>query len=832
VDIRIILIVFVALGAAIYSFFHSFQTVTTSAQEQLALESALQSNSQPNIVPQSKQTSKVPEILGLDIQLQRQALANNAANNPLAHENPEDENLVTEVASTDSGTPYPSKMSFRLDERGELLVELNFDGEHQSIARRWNPATGAMKTLLSLSGYYIERGLIMNAGVLFAISKRASDKQASSSLVFIDNTGKASFVDLKVARSDAKLLLLSDQSVLLFGGRNIAEPKARNNSFELVQIKDGAIDVQPLPDVIDPKLWGYNVVALPNVRALLLGGSNDQYISCREPSCSKKTFLLDASTKTWSDGPLLKEPHADAGASLLPDGSLIIAGGWRSDKNGNVQASNTSERWVPGEPSFKAAASLPIATAKIRDISADTHTSFMLISKDEGYVQAYDTKNNEWRLVASFCGAEGDYAFGLGPFGDKQNFYLWMNSTGKKNAWKKMALGVSPANGEFFSSSFTPNLGGYFYNNEVNYLPPSANQSGVVAGATLNDTPNASAIAVSFAGKLTPLATLNYPRTNAQVFRLSDGAIVVAGGVPEDENNMNSNLPSLELLMRPDLSNHWKVLNIVHPVGTRYGQAANGNVIALLPEGRLEQIAVEVIDAEPRVIKTPLGRMINPREYSYDSPIVLRGLSDGKIIIGGGCIRAHQIAVIYDKPATNTEGESESADEDVANLGTCSPNNSYDIYTPASRSWRKSTNARYSASQSAILADGRVVRMGELQIPESSKPDSQANILPANTVVEIANAEGNQWQLFIGDDAPPIKFYSAKLFVVDEEIFVSGMEQLASGNGEHRIVQWFDASAKHWVTVWSQEPRSEKDPITLIQVKLANQKILMLPIPH
>jgi hypothetical protein len=94
----------------------------------------------------------------------------------------------------------------------------------------------------------------------------------------------------------------------------------------------------------------------------------------------------------------------------------------------------------------------------------------------------------------------------------------------------------------------------------------------------------------------------------------------------------------------------------------------------------------------------------------------------------------------------------------------------------------------------------------------------------------MSNADGSQWKLLAGNEVPNVMFNNAKLFIVDDEIFIKGSEEQLNGKGQHKIIQWLDLSAKRWVTVWSEDPRSTKSPITLIQVTLADQKTLLLPI--
>ena len=147
----------------------------------------------------------------------------------------------------------------------------------------------------------------------------------------------------------------------LTGGMNVSRI-----SPEAIALKDGRVLAtggvfpptdSPASETYDPATgeWtetgamsqhrsGHTLTLLPDGRVLAVGGigplGDDDYI------VHSDTEIFDPVTNTWSPGPELSQPRAIHSATLMPDGSVLIAGGV-SERNGEKYLTLSTEPIKP-----------------------------------------------------------------------------------------------------------------------------------------------------------------------------------------------------------------------------------------------------------------------------------------------------------------------------------------------------------------------------------------------------------------------------------------------------------------------------------------------------
>lgn len=228
-----------------------------------------------------------------------------------------------------------------------------------SVFSLWNPATGELKKFGVPKGFFLFKAARSTTG-LFLLGSEANNPLQK--IVFTTLEGKAIITDLPFGQSSLHLIVLKDQSALVVGGELIS-PKRFTREVQRIVVENGSLKIERLPDVPSEVSIDYALVALNDGRVMILGGSNEEYMGCE--FCVADTFILDIKTKTWSKGPRMLEPRSDATATLLPDESVLVAGGWTPGHGWNSdEASRSTERWLPKENRFISDNPLPIGVAR------------------------------------------------------------------------------------------------------------------------------------------------------------------------------------------------------------------------------------------------------------------------------------------------------------------------------------------------------------------------------------------------------------------------------------------------------------------------------------
>ena len=165
-------------------------------------------------------------------------------------------------------------------------------------------------------------------------------------------------------------------------------------------------------------------------------------------------------SKTWKGGPTLPEPRADATATLLPDGQVLLAGGWTPEFGWSEGPTRGAALFNPLKNMFVPAQPLPTAVAMHQALWApqgdgkNGYGQLLVAGGNSASVQSFDVASGQWRLVGESC--DGDEKGGslVLPFVFKNQSYLWRrsNESGfcatKVQGWSLTALRLPSSNRE------------------------------------------------------------------------------------------------------------------------------------------------------------------------------------------------------------------------------------------------------------------------------------------------------------------------------------------------------------------------------------------------
>lgn len=111
---------------------------------------------------------------------------------------------------------------------------------------------------------------------------------------------------------------LADGRILLAGGCTLDSCEGVTATTELLDPVTGTVEAGP--DMLQARV-GHGAVALPDGRVLVIGGFGSSGVVAT-------TELFDPATTTFVAGPSLPAPWADPFVAVLVDGSVLVAGGY------------------------------------------------------------------------------------------------------------------------------------------------------------------------------------------------------------------------------------------------------------------------------------------------------------------------------------------------------------------------------------------------------------------------------------------------------------------------------------------------------------------------
>lgn len=632
---------------------------------------------------------------------------------------------------------------------------------------------------------------------------------------------------LPLQRRPSYMLALADRSVLLVGGR-LRPNSERTNAIERVLRTENGLVIERLPDIPGPVRHGYALVALADGRAMVLGGSDYVYIGCEK--CLADTYILDLKTRTWTVGPKMIEPRTDATATLLPDGSVLVAGGWTPGHSWNEEASRTTERWDPRRNTFTAGPRLPIAVAMQAAQWAAGGRDHLLLAggmvrawESNDAILGYDIVADQWRTVGENCQgdskAEGRVDFGSRAYHGKLFAWcdsLFLHEERTEFPLRTSAIAIDGERGYALRRSGTTFTGG---------------DALLAAGGLLPNTGTFSASVDLFTsdGQLRALASLNHARHYAQAFILPGVGYLVVGGVGGrllDRLNERPKLPMEWLPAATDPAiTRWQDLDPWFSDQSAVTQEADGSLLVVSPTGTVERLRIAAKEGQLQTERTILPSLIRSRiSDRLDSQTVevhARSLTDGRIVVAGGLLREQAIAVL----------DSHSLDEDAVDTyveqGKQEISRHYDIYDANSRTWRRSVRAEGLGGRVAIIDTGQVVMLTPRRITEEQGAGSSRLTTPG--MIEISSADGRSWRRI--EPAPRIRLDNdARPFVLRNELLLAG-ETDGSSTAGTTLIEWYDARNQRWVTLWEAAPRGDwRESLGRVILRELNGQRMLIPV--
>ncbi len=725
----------------------------------------------------------------------------------------------------------------------------------------WHPANGKLRTfqLPEKSMLYLEPPLTLanSTGLLVIGGEFTPHKRGvydTTRLVFVDPEGYFITSSLQVIRENQSLIALNDGSILVFGGFNIdILPDRRRKNYlkavrtgssmavERIRYIDRQLQIDRLTDVPGEARRGMQMVELDNGQVMIVGGSSSQYLGNRPMTA--ETHILDVNANSWRTGPLMTTPRTNPALQRLPDGDVLVTGGWTPEFDWQDGPSTSTELWEADNNRFVAASSLPLPLALHQALWAPGQQGRQLLllggmsGSNDGndQVLALDLAKKTWRNVAQNCqdyrGKNVRVKVASHLHDNIPYLICYQTDTPIESAWTDNVLRLPGMAADNQLALDDTNQGINLKRIGMAFLPPEENQPGLAAGGYTNGAQSAAADALLPDGRVISLAPMNHRRAGAQAFRLGTDAWLVTGGTQGDPTRRTQKTPPAELLVFSDSLEqaNWQEIDIGLQNGALLAQRQDSSLVSINPDGSVEQLRLEM-DSQNNwhvASRSTLPSLNRARNEDF-SRMTTRALDDDRLIVAGGSVQQYRVALLDEATINGTEPDR------YQSFGYFEPARHYDIYNPETHRWEMSAALAHETHRFAILSDGRVVTWGTRELIDKSNT-SEGNTDETQAVLQISSSDGKQWHP-LSSSSPNIDFghptNNDTLYVISDELFIAGTMPKSSSRHRLDAVEWFNPQNKNWQKLWQAEERNSllDHHGHIIQRKLANGKQVTLPV--
>lgn len=711
-------------------------------------------------------------------------------------------------------------------------------GAWELVMKHWNPATGATKheplnsylsghvstqqplasRLLALvmrrtssnpglSGHVVTQ-LPLPTGLLALTMSGCQDGKEHLRIIFVPTRG-TSLLKLDTNQGfplSPDLLALSNDTTALV----TRDMTTRHITIYKIQHLKSELLLESMPPLAIPFHGDYAVAVAGKNQLMVLGGSDEKYRGCSP--CRAETHILDLDTKTWRTGPSMLEARSELGATALPDGSILVTGGWTKAADWGNGPSRTAERWDPATNKFEALLPMPTGNALHKHIwwTAPWGKTLLVVQGVTGAAHSFDPVNRTWRTVGQWEEGSEEGGCGFFPFVIDSNAYAWLlNRSEGYYSSKSCTTGVDQKYGSL-SLMLPPNTAMPApqpppENMLVTYLvgaafvPAKGAAPALVIGgerhAGMNNFTASNAVeTIDRKGRISTLPSLHIARYNAQAFRVTDGVLVLGGSGPDNPyggNRTPKPLPA-EWLSTDGSAHQWQEVSDANWISdSTANQLKDGSLLVISSFGDIRQLKLTSRDGKLTIENTSWPSL-NDWRNDPNERAQIQELDDGRIVVAGGYEPSERIA-LYSELTLDPEEQ-----DQYVGIGDYVPSYRYKIFDPMTKLWTNSASAETAGGSVVIMTDGRVVKAG-------ANPTAKNNSGQNKPILEISNQEGTVWSNLSVAHSRLQMNDNYRLFTLDGELFASGVIDSTGGGPRPRGLEWLNPTSQQWVLLWQDE---------------------------
>ena len=648
---------------------------------------------------------------------------------------------------------------------------------------RWNPATGkTTETPLKLPiGGFVYQQIPLAAGTFALLDYTCQADRHIWRFVWVPRDERSGPPQILETKEEMDVFY---QQFLRFGEDAavlVTRDKSETNIHAYVIRREGGrLKLETMPQLDMPTRRDFAAALTDKGQLWILGGSHSKYRGCDE--CRSGTHILDLQSKKWRNGPPMLEARSELAASALPDGSILVTGGWTKAAGWGEGPSRTAERWNPQSNRFEALPPMPAGHALHRHMwwNAPWGKTLLVGVGTTSAIDAFDPASGSWRTVGSWPSGSEEGGCGLYPFVVDGTAYAWLwnrsegfySSKSCENAeYSKLSLLRAPYQGSQAPRPSSESLRSIFRKGAAtvpaNGAAPALLIGGIQHAGMNNYMPSAAVEAVTLDGRVSSMPPLRVPRERARAFRIGDGILVVGGAGPK--HNDESQRPAAEWL--PSMgSSAWQLVEgLTVDSSTALTQLKDGSLLSITADGEVRQLTF-----------TPKGQRLTVEQRTWPAKVRsrnspgmrVRELDDGRIVVAGGMIGNDSGEEMYPK--------------------------TYEIFDRNGKRWSQSRPSAANGKDAFILHDGRVIAWGQRWRGSESKGAYEDKL-----TWEISSSSGDKWAPLPAKGSKLTRDSNFKVFEQDGELFARGAPSDPEAKNNPVALEWFNTVTGQWERLWT-----------------------------
>jgi hypothetical protein len=315
-------------------------------------------------------------------------------------------------------------------QNGEVLVAGGVNSNAVTSAELYDPASGTWKLTgpLNVARSLAKATLLQDGQVLITGGNSTTPTFTNTATTELYDPAIGSWTltgDLNEGRSSHTATLLPDGRVVVAGGTGNLSGDPTNSDPDLssIEMYDPSLGTWTLVGSLMQKRSWHTATLLPNGLLLFAGGVDENGGNPSSSTYYSSAELFDPVTKNTSSAASMTTARASHSATLLPHGSVLVAGGQTDstgDSTNSVEVYNPSANTWSTTNSLQTARSLHTTTllpgGKVLVAGGET-TNNSAISATEIYDSTIAPSTGSWNFTGSMQNPRANFTATLLPNG-------------------------------------------------------------------------------------------------------------------------------------------------------------------------------------------------------------------------------------------------------------------------------------------------------------------------------------------------------------------------------------------------------------------------------